>query len=87
LDRGKNAHRKELGVDKEGICIYVDLSVVSTLCGSYRNIGAKKSGAAGVSSGNEKLRKHSEQVEIIAFERLVVESIGGWNLERKLPRE
>jgi hypothetical protein len=63
--------------------LYVDLSVVSTLCGSYRNIGAKQAGAAGVARRNEKLRKYSEQMEMVAFEHLVVESIGGWNLEGK----
>jgi hypothetical protein len=54
-----------------------------TLCGSYRNIGAKQAGAAGVARRNEKLRKYSEQMEMVAFEPLVVESIGGWNLEGK----
>jgi hypothetical protein len=61
----------------------LDLSIVSTLCGSYRKIGAKKAGAAGVARRNQKLRKYSGQVKMVAFEHLVVESIGGWNLEGK----
>jgi hypothetical protein len=63
--------------------LYVDLSLVSTLCVSYRNIGAKEAGAAGCARRNEKLRKYSEQIEKVAFEPLMVESIWGWNLEEK----
>jgi hypothetical protein len=52
--KGKMGHRTELGLDKDrmgdlvildfanGRDLYVDLSVVSTLCVSYRNIGAKQ---------------------------------------------
>jgi hypothetical protein len=49
---------------------------VPTLCGSYRNIGGKQAGAAGFARRNEKLRKYYEQMEVVAFELLVVESIG-----------
>jgi hypothetical protein len=57
LAKGKVAHRTEVGVEKDrmgdlvildfsnGRDLYVDLSVVSTLCTSYRNIGAKEAGA------------------------------------------
>jgi hypothetical protein len=55
----------------------VKLSVVSILRRSYRNIGAKQAGAASVARRNEKLRKYYEQMEMVAFEPLVVESIGG----------
>ena len=95
LEKGKMTHRTEVGVEKDrmgdlvildfanGRDLYVDLSVVSTLCASYRNMSSKEAGAAGFARRNEKLRKYAEQVEKVAFEPLVVESIGGWNIEGK----
>jgi hypothetical protein len=56
------------------------LSVASTLCVSYRNIGPKEAGAAGCARWNEKLRKYSEQIQKVAFGGGIN---CGWNLEGK----
>jgi hypothetical protein len=91
LRKGKIAFVTELGVDKDrmgdivlldfqrGSNLYVDLSVTSTLCQSYRVQGSKKQGAAGEMRRQEKLKKYAIQAEQVAFEPLVVESLGGWN--------
>ena len=59
--------------------LYLDLSVVSVLCSSYRAQGAKQQGGAAAARVAEKLNKYSKQAEKVWFKPFVIESLGGWD--------
>ena len=82
----------ELSVDKDrmgdlvlrhwsnGRDLYLDFSVVSSLCGSYRSQAAKSPGGATSARVSEKMTKYSKQAQKVWFQPFVVETLGGWDV-------
>ena len=61
--------------------VYLDFTVVNSLCESYRNLSAK--GEAAEKRFNEKMNKYKDtiQKEKVTFKPMVVETLGGWHTE------
>ena len=61
--------------------LYVDFTVASTLAPSYINKSARAVGTTGRERYNMKMLKYARQINLVEFEPMVVESLGGWHEE------
>ena len=83
--------RKEVSVDntrpgdivlrnwQNGRDLYLDFSVISSLCPSYRNAASLKAGAAAAIRTDEKFVKYRALSSNIWVSPVSVEALGGWD--------
>ena len=58
--------------------LWMDFSIASTLCNTYRKGSKANLYAAGLRT-DEKLKKYVDQAERVWFKPMVVETLGGWH--------